>query len=854
MANNTIYPYGQNGELPSSIGLVNDLTTGGADKALTAEQGKVLGQYIYGGDLSWESVDLSNYAVKKHSLGANTTSNKKWTQKGEHQVIPVNPGQSVRIQILASTNPSQGAFYGFFTSSYVQPTSTSSDVPYATGSSRSLIQMSQGEMEIVAPSDAAYLCICPKDGNEYVSTWSVKLSTVNGSHIRFNTDEVLGDTKIINDTSTGGEHDVLAAEQGKVLGEEVSKKQNKITEHVVIDEIPWVQRVHGSQTANILTVVDANEYSCKLTVKNQQGGSRFAMKVDGLEIDVTYNYEFYLYKVVNGQNVPVSTLSGGGAYENIGDSSASSDSISVTRTYDTEDEGRYYGTIKRNSSSGNYWSFALASQTSWLSIDDVLLVKFSRVYRVDEFQNLKFDGEPTEGSKNLVHSGGVFDFVKANSVESYREINLTDLYHTIPNRYINDSGQWKNSTNTIACFVKLKQNHRYKIYFPIGSQPVSFLKSVPSSTPSDGTTVTEWATGESSRHSYPIGETFITTPNDDDIYMVYNASYNDRRVTWSLFDANPDVFEDGLTEKQERRYEYKGESIDLSDKPKKFNAVYNISFKTTNHQSSALFNGHLFVVMNGSNNMTVYDYLIRNGVNPNTDNINAPLGGSYATVPNIGNATLSHCNSCAFSNSYYDSSDDFPIFYIAIRNNQGERVQWAGYRVVDPVYADNGSLSSFSLTNVHNIFLPAETEENGLGYTNVVFDEDKGEFWGYGRYNASGSDWTGKMTFTRFGKITYNGTTDVYLSDSDIKEQFRYKDLSMANAQGGCIKNNWLIFGQGYNSVGYIYCNIVNLRTHEFTRLDLKSLGFTYEPEGAFVLNNAICLTTSTGYEYIITL
>ena len=65
MANNTIYPYGQNGELPSSIGLVNDLTTGGADKALTAEQGKVLGQYIYGGDLSWESVDLSNYAVKK---------------------------------------------------------------------------------------------------------------------------------------------------------------------------------------------------------------------------------------------------------------------------------------------------------------------------------------------------------------------------------------------------------------------------------------------------------------------------------------------------------------------------------------------------------------------------------------------------------------------------------------------------------------------------------------------------------------------------------------------------------------------------------------------------------------------
>lgn len=45
MSNNTIYPYGTNGELPSSIGIVNDLITGGADKALSAEQGVVLSLY-----------------------------------------------------------------------------------------------------------------------------------------------------------------------------------------------------------------------------------------------------------------------------------------------------------------------------------------------------------------------------------------------------------------------------------------------------------------------------------------------------------------------------------------------------------------------------------------------------------------------------------------------------------------------------------------------------------------------------------------------------------------------------------------------------------------------------------------
>lgn len=42
MANKTVYPYGTDGQLPSSIGIINDLETGGADKALSAEAGKLL--------------------------------------------------------------------------------------------------------------------------------------------------------------------------------------------------------------------------------------------------------------------------------------------------------------------------------------------------------------------------------------------------------------------------------------------------------------------------------------------------------------------------------------------------------------------------------------------------------------------------------------------------------------------------------------------------------------------------------------------------------------------------------------------------------------------------------------------
>lgn len=53
MANTTIYPYGTNGELPGSIGIINDLTTGGADSALSAEMGKRLSQQLNGTIISF---------------------------------------------------------------------------------------------------------------------------------------------------------------------------------------------------------------------------------------------------------------------------------------------------------------------------------------------------------------------------------------------------------------------------------------------------------------------------------------------------------------------------------------------------------------------------------------------------------------------------------------------------------------------------------------------------------------------------------------------------------------------------------------------------------------------------------
>lgn len=66
MSNQTVYPFGTGGSLPASIGIVNDLVTGGADKALSAEQGKVIGE-ILDGEPQQETSTWSAWALSSVS-------------------------------------------------------------------------------------------------------------------------------------------------------------------------------------------------------------------------------------------------------------------------------------------------------------------------------------------------------------------------------------------------------------------------------------------------------------------------------------------------------------------------------------------------------------------------------------------------------------------------------------------------------------------------------------------------------------------------------------------------------------------------------------------------------------------
>lgn len=143
MANKTVYPYGTDGQLPSSIGLVNDLYTGGVDKALTAEQGKEIGDGLFS-----TPVDLSGLSVTTGII--NTID--KWDDAGGTCVfLQVTPGQQYKIV----SNSEYACNYAFLAQSGWGPKSTYPQ--WATGYSGRVILPVGNATLVTAPEDAVTL-------------------------------------------------------------------------------------------------------------------------------------------------------------------------------------------------------------------------------------------------------------------------------------------------------------------------------------------------------------------------------------------------------------------------------------------------------------------------------------------------------------------------------------------------------------------------------------------------------------------------------------------------------------------------------------------------------------------------
>ena len=140
MANTTVYPYGTNGSLPSSIGIINDLQTGGVDKALSAEMGKEINEILT------TKVAVSTSGLSEVNAFINYSSPNNWTSgnssykckflsvnSGERYFIVGNASRYSYAAVLTSTSHTNGTPASFATGCTIQrfqgPTTIMVEVP-----------------------------------------------------------------------------------------------------------------------------------------------------------------------------------------------------------------------------------------------------------------------------------------------------------------------------------------------------------------------------------------------------------------------------------------------------------------------------------------------------------------------------------------------------------------------------------------------------------------------------------------------------------------------------------------------------------------------------------------------------
>ena len=151
MANQTVYPFGTGGRLPSSIGIINDCTTGGADKALSAEAGKNFYEEVFGFN---GPVDLSQLSELNGIIVENGQGLPVWSlgEGGTCVLLPVKPGEKYTI----TANENYEANYTFLRETAL-PSVQYSTPDFASGYSGRIILPSGDSANVIAPDDALVL-------------------------------------------------------------------------------------------------------------------------------------------------------------------------------------------------------------------------------------------------------------------------------------------------------------------------------------------------------------------------------------------------------------------------------------------------------------------------------------------------------------------------------------------------------------------------------------------------------------------------------------------------------------------------------------------------------------------------
>lgn len=187
MANQTVYPYGQNGQLPSGYPIADDLNTDSAQQALSAKQGVVLKGLIRNSvkevlsPLSVTMAKSASYVLTANGVWSSSQNTHSSVQ------IQVKPGQKYRLTAHATNS----SYYAFL-ASYSSP-SQGNAPNYATEEDNRHDVAHGQTVDFTIPSGCYFLYVCLTNANQVQTPQSIYLVETEIEHEEAEREELAGE-------------------------------------------------------------------------------------------------------------------------------------------------------------------------------------------------------------------------------------------------------------------------------------------------------------------------------------------------------------------------------------------------------------------------------------------------------------------------------------------------------------------------------------------------------------------------------------------------------------------------------------------------------------------------------------
>lgn len=209
-----------------------------------------------------------------------------------------------------------------------------------------------------------------------------------------------------------------------------------------------------------------------------------------------------------------------------------------------------------------------------------------------------------------------------------------------------------------------------------------------------------------------------------------------------------------------------------------------------------------------------------------------------------GGADIFHANNSSFGLQKFKESDPFPLLYVSHRVNNDKRGVLQVFRVL-PLKSngDKTDFDSLSVSLVQTIYYPMMTDENALGSPWTVIDKENNCMYTYSRNNRGKAKNKGICRISKFVIPPVDKNREIYLSDDDILDSYEV-GFKAPLSQGACIHKGKMYIAQGEPN-NYIWLRVIDLKKKELIEsINLKKAGFPAEPEGCYIFDNHLMLST----------